>query len=69
MSLQSGIRRRVILEKCYYGHHRKCKSWEMQEIYKWDPLLGKVPSGKFEKVYCECRCHARHKAPSDTTTR
>lgn len=52
---------RVILEKCYYGHHRICKSWELRAIYYKDPLLGKIPNGKYEKVYCECPCHAQRK--------
>jgi hypothetical protein len=60
MRLSNQLKResRVILEKCYFGHHHECNGWQLEEIYRRDPIKGSIPTGKYEKVYCECPCHA-----------
>ena len=50
--------RRTIFRNCGSGRHRRCPGVITSEVYKMDPLLGKIPEGKHTRVYCECPCHA-----------
>ena len=58
-----------IFRECRSGLHDMCPESLKVEPDYFDPDKGRVPSGRQVTIYCECACHARHKAPSDTTTR
>jgi hypothetical protein len=52
------LQTRHVFIKCYHGQHKRCPGWRYVDVYKDDPKLGRIRVGR-EKIFCECRCHAR----------
>lgn len=55
--------KRTIFRSCEIGMHVKCPGVKTSEVYRKDPLMGRIPTGKQTRVYCECSCHAHPGKP------
>ena len=51
-------RDRRIFTECRNSRHSECPVWIKVKVYRNDRQLGKVFTGRYEKVYCECAHHA-----------
>ena len=49
---------RYLLGPCMHNRHAECPGSKLREKYTRDKVLGLIPSGKTERVYCECPHHA-----------